>query len=103
MRLAASMPYAPSPKYAMFRYRSRMSCLDSLPSSAVAYFASWILRAAVSAVAAARCAAVRFGSSLSTFRTYCMVSVEAPCETWPLPLLATNARMTALRSTPPCW
>ena len=72
-------------------------------SSAAAYRTSWSLRVAVSAVAAARCDPLAPGAILSTFRTYCMVSVEAPCSAEPLPVSATSARTMPRGSTAPCW
>ena len=58
------------------------------------------LRAGVSSVAASTCCGV-FAEYEMTWRTYCMVSVEAPCVLPPCWLL-TNARATPLMSTPLC-
>ena len=57
-----------------------------------------------SAVAAARCCGGRPGSFLSTLRTYCMVSVEAPCSVLAAALVGRPTRgPRPCRSTPPCW
>jgi hypothetical protein len=61
------------------------------------------LRSVVIAVAAARCCSLSFGSLISTLRTYCMVSVEAPCRVVPSRLFTVNARISPRRSTPLCW
>ncbi len=79
-----------------------MSDLGIRFSSAVAYRISWILRPGVSAVAAARCSGVSDGSFLSTLRTYCMVSVDAPWVLRSPRTLDTMARRRPLTSTAPC-
>jgi hypothetical protein len=76
--------------------------LVSCFSTCSAYFISVILRFGVSLVASTTsCGLV--AEYASDIRTYCMVSVEAPCLLLPPWLLLTNARATPLRSTPLWW
>ena len=70
-------------------------------SSAMASRISRSLRALSWAVASTASCGLS-AESRSTLRTYCMVSVEAPCDTPPACWLATNARTVPLRSTPWC-
>ena len=95
------MPKAPPPKGAMFRYRSRICCLVSCFSRASAYRISRILRPGVSDVASTTSCGELAEYSMAC-RTYCMVSVEAPCAVSPEDWLATNARATPFASTPWC-
>ena len=62
---------------------------------------SRILRTVVCSVAAMTSLGV-CAPSRSAMRTYCMVSVDAPCETSPAVWLATKARAMPLASTPLC-
>ena len=96
------MPNALCPNGAMLRYRSRICCLVSCFSRARAYRISRIFRPGVSEVASTTsCGEVAEYEMAS--RTYCMVRVDAPWDVPPADWLATNARATPRRSTPPCW
>ena len=95
------MPYARCPKYAEFRYRCRISSLETRFSSSMASRISRSLRAVVCSVASIASFGV-LAPSRSAIRTYCMVSVDAPWETPPACWFATKARATPLASTPLC-
>jgi hypothetical protein len=75
--------------------------LVSCFSSARAYRISRTLRPTVSEVALTTSCGVLAEYS-SAWRTYCMVSVDAPCWVSPAERLATYARATPLTSTPWC-
>ena len=85
------MPYAPWPKYTVFRYCRRMKSFPYSSSRRVAYQSSSSFRLAV-------CSTF---SMMASF-TYCWVMVDPPWLIPPASRLERAARMIAFRSKPSC-